>query len=307
MADTAAVILTHGEHQSYRLILSDLLTQGLPPEAITVVHNPVRPTDPSVDAPPGVDVIRMPGNAGYAAGMNAGMERRLDDGAEWIWLVTHDVRLRAGAVKAMVTAADTWPDCGALGPLLVVAGTQVLFSMGGERTRWGRLYSAGQGSRFDEGRGSAATRSCVWLDGSSIMLRARALRDVGLYETALFGYTEDAELCWRLERAGWSVRVVGAAVAEQTSGQTSRPGPVTYLLVRNNLRYARAVVGRTAVPPMLGRVIRDSIHYARVAVTGPDRRPALIMLCATWTGVVDFFRLRIGPPPSWLPGRGDLA
>jgi GT2 family glycosyltransferase len=308
MPKLSAVILTYRDYDSYRFVLADLLEQGMSEEDICIVHNPVTARDRVVEVSPRVTVIRMPGNAGYAGGMNAGLRHQLERGAEWIWLLTHDVRLRPGAMTALLAAAREHPECAALGPLLLNAGTDAVFSLGGERKRWGLPYNAGYGERWS-GRpplDGPTTRVRAWLDGSSIMLRARALREVGVYDTAMFGYAEDAELCLRLEHAGWSVRVVQDAVAEQAAGASSRPGAVAFLLARNGLRYARSAAGRWAIGPMLVHDLRVSIHFIRVALTGPGRRAAAIQCGATWVGVIAFLAGRTGPPPAWLPGRGDM-
>jgi GT2 family glycosyltransferase len=308
MAETAAVILTLGEHSSYQRILSDLLAQGMAPESICVVHNPVAPADQSPETPPGVEVLRMPGNVGYAEGMNAGMRYQLTRGAVWIWLLTDDVRLRPGTLQAMVKGAAARPDTGALGPRLLQSGTSTVFSLGGERTRWGHPYNAGYGIPFEQLPGDAVPlRKCAWLDGSSIMLRAGALRAVGLYDPSLFSYTEDCDLCLRLEQAGWTVAVVESAVAEQSAGYVRRPGPVGFLLARNGLRYAYKAVGRSAVMPELRWHLRGSIHLLRLAITGPRRRTSLVYLFATWLGIGAFFLRHTGFPPPWLPGRGDIG
>jgi GT2 family glycosyltransferase len=303
----AAVVLTHGEHDCYRLIVADLLQQGVPGERICVVHNPVAPEDRHVEVPAGVFVLRMPDNLGYAEAMNAGMRHHLERGADWIWLLTHEVRLWPGATQAMLAAAEA-DSYGALGPVLVTAGTNSVFSLGGARTRFGRPYNAGFGTPLREHElDRAAIEPFAWVDGSTIMLRAEALRAAGLYDTSLFIYAEDATLCLRLERAGWRTGVVQGAIAEQSAGQVSRPGPVSFLLARNGLRYARQAVGRRAIVPVLLAHMRESIHLLRLGLTGPRRRAALIQCYASWIGVLAFFAGHTGPPPGWLPGRGDMG
>jgi GT2 family glycosyltransferase len=302
-----AVVLTLGEDGSYQAIVADLIAQGLVADQICVVHNPLRPDEPAVDAPRGAQAIRMPRNLGYAAAMNVGMRHQIERGADWIWLLTQDVRLRPGAVGAMRAAAEA-PAYGALGPRLLQAGTDVVFSAGGARTRFGWPYNIGFGSRLSELTPAAATvERCAWVDGSSIMLRARALTDSGLYDTSLFGYAEDAMLCLRLERAGWSIGVASAAAGEQVSGQLSRPGLSAFLIARNCLRYAREAAGPVGIAALLARYLRQTVHLLRVSVTGPRRRAALIQCCATWTGTLAFLAGRSGPPPAWLPGRGELG
>jgi len=301
-----AVVLTHGEHESYLVVISDLLEQGMDATDICVVHNPVRPTDPTPAVPAGAQAIRMPGNLGYANGMNTGMRQQLARGVEWVWLLTHDVRLHPGALAAMRAAAENSAGYGALGPLLLIAGTWTVFSLGGERSRFGHPHNAGFGTRLEDGPVAAATvRRCTWLDGSSIMLRAEALRAVGLYDPSLFIYAEDTLLCLRLEQAGWDVGVVSAARAEQSAGTVSRPGPVAFLQARNGLRYARELGTRGSVAAAVGRLSRETVHLLRVATTGPQRRSALIQAFTAWVGVLAFVAGRAGAPPTWLPGRGD--
>jgi GT2 family glycosyltransferase len=299
----AAVVLTLGEDGSYQAIVADLLAQGLVAERICVVHNPLRADEPAVGVPRGTQAIRMPRNLGYAAAMNVGMRHQIERGADWIWLLTQDVRLRAGATEAMRAAAEG-PDYGALGPVLFQGGSDVVFSLGGARTRFGWPYNLGYGKRLQV---RSAVERCAWVDGSSIMLRARALRDAGLYDPSLFGYVEDAMLCLRLERAGWPTGVVRAAAAEQISGQQSRPGLVAFLIARNCLRYACEAARWAGIAALLARYLRQTVHLVRVSVTGPRRRAALIQCLATWTGTLAFFAGRAGPPPPWLPGRGELG
>jgi GT2 family glycosyltransferase len=307
MGELAAVVLTHGEHDIYQQTVGDLLEQGLDPEDVCVVHNPVKPTDREVTAPDGVTVIRMAGNLGYALAMNTGMRHQLERGAEWIWLLTHDVRLRPGALEAMRTAARAGDRTGALGPVILQLGTDTVFSLGGQRSPSGLPYNSGYGTELAAHRPAAeAIRPCSWLDGSSIMLRAAALREVGLYDPTLFGYTEDAHLCLRLEHAGWGVGVVDRARVEQTAGSVSRPGPVAFLRARNDLFYVRGYGGWPAVARALRRYVRDSIHLLRLSVTGPRRRVAVIECYAKWIGALAFLGRRRGAPPEWLPGRGDM-
>lgn len=200
----------------------------------------------------------------------------------------------------------TSPEFAALGPVLVIAGTDTVFSVGGERSSAGHPYNAAFGTPRTGWPLTDSVRRCAWLDGSSIMLRASALEVSGLFDTSLFGYTEDAFLCLSLERAGWSVGVVESAVAEQTGGAGSRPGAVAFLLARNGLRYARDSGGGAYARSALRRLARETVHFLRIAATGPERQASLTMAFGTWVGVAAFLAGRGGAPPAWLPGRGDM-
>src|SRR3712207_2527453 len=112
--------------------------------------------------------------------MNAGIRRHLDRGVRWIWIVTHDVRFEPGAVAAMRGAARTADGYGALGPVLALRGGEGYFSLGGERSALGRVTHAR--ADFPSPPRPDGIADAVWLDGSSIMFRADALRATGLYD-----------------------------------------------------------------------------------------------------------------------------
>src|SRR5262249_21153400 len=47
---------------------------------------------------------------------------------------------------------------------------------------------------------------CDWTSGSFMLCRREALLSAGLMDERFFMYSEEADLCLRLKRAGWSVR-----------------------------------------------------------------------------------------------------
>src|SRR4051794_35845765 len=105
------VVLTHGPEGEYGPLVGALVDQGVPGEDISLVQNPVHPSDPE-PAPPaaGASVLRMPRNLAYAGGMNAGIRHHLTRSARLILLATQDLRLRPGAIPALIEAAERAPD-----------------------------------------------------------------------------------------------------------------------------------------------------------------------------------------------------
>jgi len=304
------VIVTHGEVDAYADVVSDLLEGGVPPQGILIVHNLVAPGDRQIHpAHPDVRVVRLAGNRGFVAGMNEGIRMQLERGTDWLWLMTHDVGLGADGVAAMRAAALAAGSYGALGPVLALRGTGEPFSMGGRRDRFGRLDHARSG--FASVPGPNGIAPAVWLDGTTILARAEALRAVGGYDPSLYAYLDDAFLCLGIERAGWAIGVVADAVATQETGHAARPGAVAFLIARNSLRYRREVAGTPGVLDGVGHELRESVHNARLAVwpRPPElgRRFYWARLVGTWAGVLAFLSGRGGPPPPWLPGLGDMG
>jgi GT2 family glycosyltransferase len=63
-----------------------------------------------------------------------------------------------------------------------------------------------------------------WVSGASVMLRADALRDVGLFDDGFFLYFEEVELLHRIKAKGWSVRHVPESRVVHVEG-ASTGGP----------------------------------------------------------------------------------
>ena len=117
-----AVVLSYGSGGEYEGLLASLQVEGMAAERILVVHNPASPGEPDPALPPGCELMRASHNLGYAGGMNLGVARAQERGCELLLLLTHDARLRPGALAALLAAAERHPEYGVLGPALVLRG-----------------------------------------------------------------------------------------------------------------------------------------------------------------------------------------
>jgi N-acetylglucosaminyl-diphospho-decaprenol L-rhamnosyltransferase len=304
VSSLGAVVLAYGAGGEYRRVLDSLSEQEVAIARTIVVHNPSAPGERLPDPPAGCETIEASHNLGYAAGMNLGIERLLEEPPELVLVLTHDAALRAEALRRLVAAAE--PRFGVLGPALVFAGSQRPFSFGGTATPTGAL---GHRSRRPK---EGPVAACAWVDGGTMLIRSEALSETGGFDERLWSYCEDADLCLRIRRAGFDVGVVVDAVAEQAPGAAKRPGPWAYLRARNGLAYAQRLAGARGV--LAGLLRWGSLaasELARTLVRLTPLRPG--DPAATWPvavgtlrGIADFLRGRWGSPPP-LRGGGDLA
>jgi len=302
-----AVVLSYGGGGEYGPLLASLLAEGMSAERILVVHNPALPGERDPALPAGVELLRSSHNLGYAAAMNRGIEHQLERGCALLLLLTHDARLRPGALARLVEAAKAHPELGVLGPALVFADTEQPFSFGGlSRTGGGMAHRT---ERPEAVEGIAA---CDWIDGGTILVRVAMLERVGCFDERFWSYFEEAELCLRARRAGFRVGVVLAAVADQAPGGPGRPGPWSYLMTRNGVAYAWRAAGIGGLALMSARAAFEVLlELARVLARGLRLRrgsPAepWALCVGTARGLLDFYRRRWGPPPT-LPGAGDVS
>jgi len=304
------VILAYGTSGRFAPLLRSVLDAGIDPTCVALVQNPSAPNEPMLKpSDPRVPVLRLHRNSGYAGGMNEGIRHHTTRGARHLLLLTHDVRLRAGTVEALLAASDEHPSAGILGPALYDIETGAPFSFGVRRTRSGGLIHLDRPP--SERAPERGVFVCDSIDGAAMLIRQDVLERIGLFADHLFMYFEEADLCLRTARAGWQVAIVPRAEAEQQVGASSRPGAWGYLMARNGLAYARSAAGALGVAGGLGRFARDvAVHFLLALRPGTSRtaRPLhWLTLRGMSRGVLDYFLGRWGPPPPSLAGIGDVA
>lgn len=302
------VVLTYGTTVESLPLVRSLLDEGYQPSTVAIVHNPAEPGEPAIAPPhPDIAVLRPEVNLGYAAGMNLGIAHHRRRGVEVVVLLTHDVRFHPGALAALLEALERNVAFGVLGPALWMRGEDRPFSYGGVTTESGKAMHLIAPSPAADG--VAATD---WIDGCAMVIRTAVIDGVGDLDERFFMYCEESEFCLRATRGGWRVGVNLAAVAEQSPGQSKRPGAHAYLLCRNGLEYARQARGSRGLTAGFGRALYQiAVDLRRLLGVKAGRRSATTVtvsfprLVGTSRGLVDFLRRRWGPPPTTLPGVGD--
>lgn len=207
---TAAVVVTWNGLPLLRRNLPSWDRQSQPFVRRIVVDNGSRDeTVRWLAGRPSVDVLRLSGNRGFAAGANAGFRAALADGrVDAVALINNDVLLDPGwnaAARAELLAA---PDVGACATCLV------------QERDPGRIDGAGivwpepgwaDNARHGEPAGPAAPEDVPGVSAGAALYRARFLRETGGFDERLFAYQEDVDLSIRGRRAGWRYRYVPAA------------------------------------------------------------------------------------------------
>jgi N-acetylglucosaminyl-diphospho-decaprenol L-rhamnosyltransferase len=307
-AALGVVVLAYGSDGEYRPLLETLLAQAVPPSAIVVVQNPASPGEPALRVPRGCQLVQAERNLGYAGGMNLGIACQRERDVDFILLLTHDARLRSGALDLLLNTARRHPDHGALGPAMVWAGSDRPFSFGGiTRANGTNAHVRERPTSIADG-----VFDSDWIDGGAMLLRSDILDRVGTFDERFWAYCEEAELCLRIRRAGYRIGVVVDALADQAPGGTKRPGAWAYLMTRNGIAFARRTAGLRGLATATARstaraafnFIRAGLRATRLRPGGPREPWALAVGIAR--GTVDYFRGRWGPPPPGLPGLGDL-
>src|SRR5437867_2428749 len=206
-ADVTIIVLNWNRREETLACLESLARADLGGATVLMVDNGSR--DGSVEAVracfPGVRILALPENRGFAGGNNAGIRAALEAGARGVLLLNNDTqvapdflsllllvlneRRRAAAVSSAILRADS-PQ------VLDVAYLDIYFGHGLVHRRG---VNALPGEGFDTVRTVEAGIGC------SLLPAAAALRRVGLLDEAYFGYHEGVHWCYRAPPKGYPI------------------------------------------------------------------------------------------------------
>jgi hypothetical protein len=169
-------------------------------------------------------VLLLPENRGYAGGNNAGMEAALEQGAAGVLLLNNDTRVAADFLAPLLAAMNDSPRSGAVASAVFRLDRPELLDVAYLDVHLHERYAVqlrGVNCLASEGFDRRLQVGAV--PGCSLLLRADALRAVGLFDDAYFAYHEDVDWCLRARAAGWEIFFEPySRVFHRGSGSTAR-------------------------------------------------------------------------------------
>jgi GT2 family glycosyltransferase len=226
---------------------------------------------------PDAAFLQSGGNLGYTGGNNLGIRQALNQGADYVLILNPDtVLLNPQFLTEMVAYCEAQPEVGIAGPRVFLRSPEqvqntVLYPPGLWRSLfnwvWYRLHPASFFLSKDK------VIDAQVLNGVCLLLRAACLREVGLFDEAIFMYIEDADLDYRARAAGWLVQYlpIDSVIHEQKIGGYHMTSLVSFLLRRNSVYYLCKVnrrleawgyaIGSLAVMAMRACLTRRRAHF----------------------------------------------
>ena len=186
---------------------------------------------------PAVHLIRNGRNLGFARANNIGIgEAR----GRYIALVNSDVILLPGCFEKLIAFMDDNPGIGMVGPrILNLDGTiqptarrfPTFLSCLCRTLALDRLLAEGNifPSSFEAGFPQDAVKVEV-LSGCFLVVRRKALAQVGLLDEHFFIYGEDIDWCKRFHMAGWGAALYPQAQAIHRGGASSSRAPLRFFV-----------------------------------------------------------------------------
>jgi GT2 family glycosyltransferase len=147
---------------------------------------------------PAVALLRNTARQGFSANHNQIIRLGLERGAEFVLVLNEDTVLEPMSVTSLVSFSRDDLSIGAAGPVIRGSDGEIQRSLFAFPTIASEV-SAG----FRPGRERRAGDDSGWLNGSCVLVKLEAIREVGLLDDRFFIFFEDTDLGLRLARAGW--------------------------------------------------------------------------------------------------------
>jgi GT2 family glycosyltransferase len=182
-------------------------------------------------------------NLGYSGGNNLAL-RQLVDSDRPICLVNPDVRMvDQRTLQQMVEALAQDPGLAAVAPSIRTGNGRIEYTGSTIDLARAKIHHTGTYVP-DWPPETPALVEMEWIDGACWMLRAAAVRDVGLLDERFFLFSEEADWCRRATQQGWRVAVLrDVEVAHERSSSFGTSTKGAYYAWRNRYLMCRKYEG----------------------------------------------------------------
>lgn len=199
-------IVSHGQGDLVRSLLSDLMTNPTASQFEILITLNIDEKDPLADITPPfpVQVIRNSSPKGFGANHNAAFDV---SSGEYFCVLNPDIRLPSDPFPTLLDAISD-RSIGLVGPIVRDPSGGVEDSARHFPTLIGLARKALGGSdgrqNLSQGEGLI---SVDWVAGMCMFLRSADFKDIGKFDERFFLYYEDVDLCVRLWKTGRRVAV----------------------------------------------------------------------------------------------------
>ena len=241
MTQVAVVILNYNGEELLKKFLPSVLKHSGDAKIIVADNNS---SDKSIEVLkkefPQVEVIQIASNLGFCGGYNYALSR-VD--SKYYVLLNSDVEVTANWIGPVISLFEKDALIGAAQPKILSYSDKQNFEYAGAGGGFidtlaypfcrGRIFN----SIEKDNHQYEDARPVFWATGACMFVRADLFQKMGGLDEDFFAHMEEIDLCWKLNRAGYSVFYQGASTVYHLGGgtlSTSNPRK-TYLNFRNGL------------------------------------------------------------------------
>lgn len=192
MLKVATVIVTYNGSRWIERCLKDLQASSYPTEIIIVDNASTDNTiEKIISVMPGVELIRSAENLGFGRGNNLGIERALQQGAQYLFLLNQDAYVSVHCIETLIQTMEQHREWGILSPLQLAPN-------GTDPDRAFKKYM---------GKHSQPLFPVRFVNAAAWMIPAGVFHTVGLFHPVFKHYGEDNHYCSRVQYHGYKTGI----------------------------------------------------------------------------------------------------
>lgn len=215
---------------------------------------------------PEVKIIQNDSNVGLGKASNQGIDATQ---GRYVMLLNNDTLVNAPSFNAMVEFLEANPKAGGVGGRLLnpdgslQAGINKFPSLAEEfliSTRLGNLIWSG----YPDRSGPDKVQEVDWIGSACVLLRRAALDEVGLLDESYFIYGDEADLQYRLQKAGWGIYYLPNVTTIHYGGRSMNRWSRRKMVYRGKMLFFQKNYG--PIPTLLLRLLHGSLSVAKLLV-----------------------------------------
>jgi len=239
------------------------------------------------------NITRLNENVGFTGGHNIAIAQAIENKFDYVWLLNNDATVEMGCLEKLVDEMEADIALGAVSPVIAPKGG------GHPHAAWGGMHKweTRQTIWFHSEREAMETHRLrpdeIFVAGTAILLRTKAMQQIGELDDRLFAYYDDSDLGVRLAKRNWRSKVVfNASVEHGWRSSEQLPNYFFYLFFRNEMIFLH-----THTPPQFRRflwlkLIDQALYNAnRLSLRGLQSQSDAALL-----GIWDFIFSNYGRP-----------
>jgi len=226
---------------------------------------------------PHVKVIDNEENLGFAGGYNKALEILNED---LFVLLNSDVEVTTNWLQPIVTLFESDENIAACQPKILSYHDKNSFEYAGASGGFidkngypfcrGRIFDT---LEKDNGQYDSV-EEIFWATGACLFVRSKVYKELDGLDSDFFAHMEEIDLCWRIKRAGYSIKIQPASKVYHVGGGTlSKSNPFkTFLNFRNGLELlAKNLPKNQLVSKIFIRMILDGVAAIKFLFAGQPK------------------------------------
>ena len=225
-----------------------------------------------------LSIIECHENLGFGRGCNLGIQRSLDQGANWVLLLNNDAYVAPTFLIEVKNVLDGNEALSIIGPVILYHGSPDQIWYFGDRLIPGLLatYKLHRGELHHNQFPPLVPVD--FINGCGMLVKSEVFKRIGLFDQAYFMYGEEVDFCWRARKAGFRLAVATRAkMWHKVSSSSNHDQPASrYLRIRNQIRFYRTYSRGFQLPVMLAltwlralTIALVDLSHGRLALINP--------------------------------------